>query len=315
MYFPYLRGKQFELTTLQELSKEINKSKKIIPIIEPVKRNSARLEKSIAVFNEARMPFVLIANPRVGDFRSKNNNIITKIINNIPSDYDNFYIGYIISSGSTIADLKKFLKTYEERKICLIHYHSIEDPDQYKKILYQFKNIEFNIFISGYTSLSYQKNNFKESKKIIIEDGFVKAKRNADYSPYEYFSDLYKTYIDNGFYGFGDFLIVGEEYAPDGGAAHAVAIHLTYINGDDDIWIRHFVSDRTTSTSDTAGKFLEALKKLVAYVKKNESSFRYSNACLDYCGLYDRQHFPGLGFVKKLSMSHHIELMNEYLKV
>ena len=40
MYFPYLRGKQEELLALQELLNNERLSKKIVPVIEPVKLSS-----------------------------------------------------------------------------------------------------------------------------------------------------------------------------------------------------------------------------------------------------------------------------------
>lgn len=41
--------------------------------------------------------------------------------------------------------------------------------------------------------------------------------------------------------GFGDFLIVGDEFSESGGPAYAVAIHLTYINTkhEDEMYIYH----------------------------------------------------------------------------
>ena len=41
MYFPYLRGKQFELIAIRELAEMISASGKIIPVIEPVKEVSS----------------------------------------------------------------------------------------------------------------------------------------------------------------------------------------------------------------------------------------------------------------------------------
>ena len=41
MYFPYLRGKQFELIAIRELAEMLAASGKIIPIIEPVKEVSS----------------------------------------------------------------------------------------------------------------------------------------------------------------------------------------------------------------------------------------------------------------------------------
>ena len=44
MYFPYLRGRQFELLALRELLEKGRIGKKIIPIIEPVKPSSTLLK-------------------------------------------------------------------------------------------------------------------------------------------------------------------------------------------------------------------------------------------------------------------------------
>lgn len=44
MYFPYLRGRQFELIALRELLEGKRISEKVIPIIEPVKPSSTLLK-------------------------------------------------------------------------------------------------------------------------------------------------------------------------------------------------------------------------------------------------------------------------------
>ncbi|WP_153052429.1 sce7725 family protein, partial [Streptococcus suis] len=40
MYFPYLRGRQYELIALRELLENDTLSKRVVPIIEPVKLSS-----------------------------------------------------------------------------------------------------------------------------------------------------------------------------------------------------------------------------------------------------------------------------------
>lgn len=42
MYFPYLKGKQFELIALRELSERMGESGSIHPVIEPVKSTVTR---------------------------------------------------------------------------------------------------------------------------------------------------------------------------------------------------------------------------------------------------------------------------------
>ena len=92
----------------------------------------------------------------------------------------------------------------------------------------------------------YQKH-FKGAKRVLLRDGFERM-RNADYVLVTPFSDLHATFGDEDMDGFGDFLIVGDEYRESGGPAYAVAIHLTFIDPDQDnaMQIYHFVSDRRT---------------------------------------------------------------------
>ncbi len=71
MYFPYLRGKQFELLAIRELAPILD-SDKIIPIIEPVKSNTASLKTALEVLQRNNVRCQLIINPSVGDFRSNN---------------------------------------------------------------------------------------------------------------------------------------------------------------------------------------------------------------------------------------------------
>jgi len=69
---------------------------------------------------------------------------------------------------------------------------------------------------------------------------------------------------------FGDFLIAGDEFSEGGGPAYAVALHLTLIDEeeDEDMFVKHYISDRTNTPDDPAGKFLEALAKVVEDVNK-----------------------------------------------
>ena len=81
---------------------------------------------------------------------------------------------------------------------------------------------------------------------------------------------------------------------------------------DDNMYIRHYVSNRTEGVSDPGGKFLEALQKLVIDIDKNYQLFN-TNACDEYRKLLQEEHFPGLGVAKKLSMQHHIEIIAKFL--
>ena len=64
MYFPLLRGKQFELVALGELAPLLAKAPKIVPVIEPVEA-SPSLRKSLKALVAASAPFCLVVNPKV----------------------------------------------------------------------------------------------------------------------------------------------------------------------------------------------------------------------------------------------------------
>ena len=104
---------------------------------------------------------------------------------------------------------------------------------------------------------------------------------------------------------------IGEQYREGGGPAYAVAVHLTYLNAGDanTIWIKHYVSDSNFDTSDPGNKTREALAKL--FGEKQSSAFQLPTTpalreLLDYQA---RDHFPGLGMLKKLSMWHHLDVV------
>lgn len=71
MYYPYLRGKQFELKALRDYSLENKNEDKILPIIEPVNQSTNVLSLAIDQLKSNGMLFSMIMNPNDGDFRHK----------------------------------------------------------------------------------------------------------------------------------------------------------------------------------------------------------------------------------------------------
>ena len=67
MYFPILRGRQFELLALRECVNKGLLSNKIIPIVEPVKVSST-FTKTVGSFIRAEKSIAIIRNPQVGSW-------------------------------------------------------------------------------------------------------------------------------------------------------------------------------------------------------------------------------------------------------
>ena len=311
MYYPYLRGKQYELILLRD-NPTMFSDNPIYPIIEPVKTNFSGFTRAIGNLVDKKAKFIVVANPQCGDLVGEEDSILEVIEDTVPSSYNGLSIAYIVNHDSDIESIVESINNCERNNISIIHYDFIRGRDL-AEVLSEIGKVKRHIFIEKYSSKLYQKH-FKRDgvERILIRDGF-KVRKNEQYPQREHYSDLHITYEDEGMDGFGDFLIVGDEYREGGGPAYAVAIHLTYLNEEKDMFVAHFVSEQKGSPKNPARKFAEALEKLVGAVEASDSLFLRSNAYEEYRRLNQIGHFPGLGYAKKLSMQHHIELMAYYL--
>jgi len=311
MYYPYFRGKQFELVLLREMAHLIA-SNPINPIIEFVRDNFSSVQRVLGNLVDAEAKFTVIINPLFGELVGEQDRILGFIEDVVPQDYENMSLGYIVNHNTDIQHLRETIRGGDRGNYAIIHYGHA-DGELISAETNSSDNIKTHIFIGNYTSKLYQRH-FQVGgvRRGLIRDGF-RIRRNVDYPPSEHFSDLHITYTDEGMDDFGDFLIVGDEYREVGGPAFAVAIHLTYLNSEEDMFVMHFISERTGSPVDPAGKFQEALEKLVAELDRRGTLLFCSDACNEYRDLFRRSHFPGLGYVKKLSMQHHLELLSDFL--
>jgi hypothetical protein len=307
MYYPYVRGKQYELVLMKEQAELMGKNGKITPIIEPVKENLNPLNRSLQELIKNNVQFVLIANPFYGDFSKDSENLLNFILK---IDKEAFVVGLIVSEKSTLEDLRSNLNRFNDYTVAIIH-QGFSHGKELAELLSTYTNIRSNIFVSQEPNKLYQKHFKGIGQRILIRDGFKKQK-NASYPFNEHFSDLHITYEEENVDGFGDFMIVGNDYSESGGPAWAVAIHMTYLDADQNMFTRHYVSDRQDDNKDAGGKFLEALKYLVEDEKKNK--LFQTNASNEYLELYKKELFRGLGYAKKLSMQNHLEVIARFLE-
>ena len=307
MYFPILRGRQFELLALRECVSNNILSDRIIPVVEPVKVSTTHT-KTIETFIKAGKSIAIIHNPQVGswlkDLRKENNaKVYEQVQKQLKNDnvISSFYVtdnfdscvnfgnenGNPIESLLLICNNPDFIRIYE--KVVgnrTPRYNLIPDKGDYRRRI--------------------------RANRVMCEDHFPKQTRNIDYSSIEteFFSSDHLYYAEDGYVGFSDYSVVGEEYSETGFAPYAVAIHIVYFDKSNILRIAHFVSDSNDDISDPAGKFAEAVGKLIEWNKSMK---------LDTIGIkeleaaYKNKTYPGLGVVKKYSIMHHLELMSRYL--
>lgn len=306
MYFPFFRGKQYDLLAIKESSGTIADAG-FIPIIEPVKESLNGLNRCLSALGDAGAGCILIANPRYG-YHADQYDGLQEFIQECGTDVPNLSIGILLQDTTRLEDVGRIYRLFPEKSFSLIH-DGFSDPRGLAEWLSDNQVNCSQVFIENSCGKIYRRH-FKGYRRILIRDGFEK-RINRKHPEVEEFSDLHLTYEEEGVDGFGDFLIVGDDYSEGGGPAYAVAIHLTYIDDEKDgvMYVHHFKSIRQDTPTDPAGKFLEALNKLVDELKKEGSKIWRTRAVEEFERLHEAKHFPGLGYVKKLSMMHHLETM------
>ncbi len=311
MYYPYFRGKQFELITIRE-NVELIKAADFVPIIEPVKESLGGLKKTLRALIDAEAEAVLVANPYHGDL-STNARAIQELFSRELKYQGVIGVGLALTAKMNVSDAMRLLDLFDSiHKITLIH-AGFTDARALSEQLGD-SSIARHVFIEGQCSKLYRRR-FKKTDRVLVRDGFQR-RTNRKHPEIEAFSDLHVTFEDEGMNGFGDFLVVGDDYTTTGGPAYAVAIHVTYIDSDkdDEMFIHHFVSERKNTPTDPAGKFYEALSKLDDEIERPNTQVEETEAIQEFLELHREKHFPGLGYAKKLSMKHHIETLASYFR-
>lgn len=305
MYLPYLRGRQFELIALRELVEKKALSEKVIPIIEPVKLSST-LIKTINKYKEEDRMVCIIANPQVGgfydDYQDSKNEKLVEQFNKVISETDTLLFARILKPKD--ASSKEFIEKHGDSMITIC---TNKDAIPIHENYFANQDVKFNLIPddSGFRRKI-------RSNRVMLDDKFNKLERNTDYSKIddEPFSEDHLFYSEDGYIGFADYSVVGDEYSDTGFAPYAVAIHIVYFAEDNSLRVKHFVSDSNDDISDPAGKFKEALYKLVEW---NRTKGLKTLGMMEFEDLYNREAYPGLGTVKKLSIMHHLELVGMYL--
>lgn len=309
MYYPFLRARQFELIALRELASEGVTQGVIVPILEPVKETHNNLTLAYKVFLERGQTAYLIVNPTIGELAGDSYfylEYLDKLEGNVfyPAfHYKNnaeFINQSIVQFGLTNcmiicqndinSDDREFRQLVERAEVTSIN---INDPN---------RNRTLDRFIKGLNK-----------NYIRLDDLFEKQARNSDFLEIveHRFSEEHIYFIGDGFSGFSDYTVLPSEYIDGGSTPRAVVIHLTYLNGENQIWIRHFTSETNDSIANVQGKFAEAAAKAVNYCRRIGLT---NSAIAELESYYENEHYPGLGTVKKLSIKNHLLVLSHYLK-
>lgn len=309
MYFPYMRGKQFELAALKEIAPKLTPSK-VSPLIEPVNDNIDKLCGAIDTLNSHNIVPHVIVNPQVGDLASDSPDYLEAEI----SARSVSFIPCIRLHNQNIPYALNLLQHFVTNQVPFSLF--LQEDIQNNIVLYTSNSVA-NIM----QTLTRYSQGFSNSlpRSVIINSSFPNMPRNADYSRIpQFFSDAHNTYktplIPNQI-GFGDFLTIDDAWSTSGGPAFVIALHITYINKDNgNMYVKHSLSTKSPNDqSDPAGKFKEALQEMVVFANATPSLDQNTLGFQEYLSIHASGKYHGLGVPKKLSMMHHIETINNYI--
>ena len=313
MYLPILRGRQFELIALRECVRQDLIGDRVLPIIEPVKLNP-NLVKSMEQIAGCDYSIAVVRNPIVGTFDKdcldKKNAKLNQQFNNLIERKNFFLPAYYVDSdtlGIIQRDADKGINIQDMVLMC----DSVDKADYCNQIIKKYSpNMILMPDRAGF------RRRIESDRRVIWNDDFPKKPRNIDYLENEedLFSCSHLDYVLDGYIGFSDYSIVGNEYSESGFAPYAVAIHIVFFDEQDNLKIAHFVSDTNDDITYPAIKFEEEVGKLVKWNhNRGENGLRTVGIKL-FEDAYKNGSYPGLGVVKKYSIMHHLELMNQFLK-
>jgi hypothetical protein len=306
MYYPYLRGRQFELIALREYSQIYQGTNKIVPIIEPVKKAFNSMKLALPLLIQGNVKFALILNPQVGEI-SKSLDITDELKEEL-ADQSKWIPAYLLGNNFSEVSEQIFNDLYNE--VMVICSDKTDTSSSHFDEFISSPYIKY--IVSKENRTLKRKLAHKEKILIRLDDNFIAQKRNSDYSVIdeEKFSEEHMFYEEDGYAGFSDFTVLISDFIEGGAAPYAVAIHLTYQKENREVWVKHFVSTSNDDRANIQGKFAEAAEKAVLFLDMKDIHTKASDELREY---YNNRAYPGLGMVKKISIKNHLELLNDIL--
>jgi hypothetical protein len=315
-YYPYFRGKQFELIAIREFAETLPGGGAVHPIIEPVRDPSSNtgLSRTVVALEKHGVDYTVVINPTKGDLADEPDAAATILASLLQSSTSlgHLTLGVSLRAGG---DSEVALDSVERSALAgtslnVIYDQPVAGPADVGRIANH--TVSNHILEAKRDMRSLRA--FPDGEQFVLLDrSFKRLPRNTAYigkAP-SVFSNAHPYLEEDGFAGLSDYLTVGDDYSEGGALPLALVIHITYQEPNDPlIYIRHFCSSSNQDQSDPGGKFLEAVQKLVTFA----DSRALDNPALDAFRTFHREsRFPGLGVVKKLSMQNHLYVMNEAL--
>jgi hypothetical protein len=306
IYFPVLRGRQYEVIALRELAEQISQWP-IVPVIEPI--TAAYLANNLPQFVESGMEFCLIVNPRLPRQNPlSQDSVYGNIVEGILDEFEGFRPTLYVNGQTQAEDIQAFSARYAPLDLGRSYFLMSDPTNDATDAIIQDDPVY--VFCRGISA--GRRNSFDLNARVLIEDPF-RLQNNVDYPPNEFFSDRHLGTASADYEHFGDYSMIGDNFKEGGGLPMAVAIHYMVANQSTRaIELHHYISDQHETRGHVAEKFLEALDKLVAAIPA-QGDLNRTGVTEEFEHLHQQQHSPGLPTLKKLGIQRHLELIGTLL--
>ncbi len=301
MYYPYLRSKQNEMLALREIAQSTTiRYSHIMPIIEPV-RDLLTLDKTVEALEKADIPYAVVINAQ--------GNKVEDVYAWLAKDgYHNYFPAFICDSASSL--VYDQLNSMDLHDVVLVFKNDIDSDNEGLLPLLMHSSVGT---IVGRMSRSLKKRLSHANKRLVTfkPDAFHSQNSNAQYANAldELYTEEHSFYKEENFDGFSDFCVLPKELQEGGMTPTTLAIHLTYKKNEDEIWVRHFLSDNQFGRENIQHKFKEA----AIHVQEFYANRPKTAAVEKLLECLSEEHYPGLGKLKEYSVWNHLELINDFL--
>ena len=320
MYFPYLRAKQEEVFAVLEADFLTDVT---VPIFEPVTSTSkdtktiskTTIDRWKRALDRGRR-FAIVTNSAKGFPPPTSEDACARIEDDL-GPAERVFPAIEIRKDTGLDKINEFARRFWYRTCLVIHRDHMHDVRDLRRALRPLSEpnttAPVQVLMSGGVPEAVFRN-LPARGRAFLRDGFVRQERNADYPPRTSFDNLFHTFGELGFDGFGDFTIVGDFFprSPGGGPALQAALHLTEIENDrETVVANHFVSRTPPTRMLPDRKYFDALQQLVDHTKG-----RLGFDTVGVHAFYDshsKSHYPNLGPPKRWSILHHFEIIERAL--
>ena len=311
MYLPFLRGKLYELKAIKEFIEEGYGGENgchIMPIIEPVKNDMRPLMSCVEAMGKARMPFAVVLNSRMGDFKRTAFNMSSFLSDERLKDV-HWAPAFEVNGNANVDIIEATIRENGLNDVMLVFFTIVELEDEKINRLVTNDAVKYIVALNLTQRLSVMDDLSEMGKELIsIEDCFPEKTPNSAYGEDidEAFSDTFSYYKSRlGLFGFSDFTALARNYREGGVLPQVVAIHMTYQKSAKVVHVHHFLSESHNGSSNIRKEFREANEKIPPFYKDKPKTLAVEQL--------SKMDYPGLGAIKKYSIKNHFELMSRIL--